>query len=85
MHYTPAAHRHRAFDGLPASARPLELPESEAWAQEELSLPMFAELTGAEVERVIAACRTACPEAGRAEGIGPRRVPAILADPLARS
>jgi dTDP-4-amino-4,6-dideoxygalactose transaminase len=60
LHYSPAAHRHAAFDKLPASARPVELPESEAWAAEELSLPMFPELSDAEVERVVAACLTAC-------------------------
>jgi len=59
FHYTPAAHMHPAFAQLPASARPIELPESEAWAAEELSLPMFAELSPAEVERVAAACVTA--------------------------
>jgi dTDP-4-amino-4,6-dideoxygalactose transaminase len=66
MHYTPAAHRHRAFDGLPASARPLELPESEAWAQEELSLPMFPELDDRELERMLCACAAACEQLERA-------------------
>jgi dTDP-4-amino-4,6-dideoxygalactose transaminase len=60
LHYTPAAHRHAAFDELPASSRPVELPESEAWAAEELSLPMFAELSDVEVDRIAEACRTAC-------------------------
>ncbi|TMK97694.1 MAG: DegT/DnrJ/EryC1/StrS family aminotransferase [Actinobacteria bacterium] len=62
VHYSPAAHRHEAFDALPACSRPAELPESEAWAREELSLPMFAELTDAEVQRVGAACAAACGE-----------------------
>jgi dTDP-4-amino-4,6-dideoxygalactose transaminase len=66
VHYTPAAHRHEAFDALPTRARPVELPESETWAEQELSLPMFAELAGAEVERVIAACAVACDELERA-------------------
>jgi dTDP-3-amino-3,4,6-trideoxy-alpha-D-glucose transaminase len=60
LHYTPAAHRHAAFADLPASSRPVELPAAEAWAGEELSLPMFAELSDAEVQRTAAACRAAC-------------------------
>jgi dTDP-3-amino-3,4,6-trideoxy-alpha-D-glucose transaminase len=64
LHYTPAAHRHAAFADLPASSRPVELPESEAWAAEELSLPMFAELSDAEVQRIAAACRAACTAIG---------------------
>jgi dTDP-4-amino-4,6-dideoxygalactose transaminase len=60
LHYTPAVHGHPALAGLPAEARPVELPEAEAWAREELSLPMFAELEPAEVERTIAACEAAC-------------------------
>jgi dTDP-3-amino-3,4,6-trideoxy-alpha-D-glucose transaminase len=60
LHYTPAAHRHAAFADLPASSRPVALGEAEAWAAEELSLPMFAELSDAEVQRIAAACRAAC-------------------------
>jgi dTDP-3-amino-3,4,6-trideoxy-alpha-D-glucose transaminase len=60
MHYHPAAHRHAAFADLPASSRPVELPEAEAWAGEELSLPMFAELSDAEMQRTAMACRAAC-------------------------
>ena len=30
------------------------------WAREELSLPMFAELNEGELERVVAACESAC-------------------------
>jgi dTDP-4-amino-4,6-dideoxygalactose transaminase len=60
LHYTPAAHRHAAFADLPASSRPVELPESDAWSGEELSLPMFPELSDAEVDRMAAACRAAC-------------------------
>jgi dTDP-4-amino-4,6-dideoxygalactose transaminase len=66
LHYTPAVHRHPALAGLLASARPVELPESEAWAREELSLPMFPELEQAEVDRTIAACTTACKRLGSA-------------------
>lgn len=60
LHYSPAVHRHAAFANLPARSRPIELPQAEAWAAEELSLPMFAELSDGEVERVAEACRTAC-------------------------
>lgn len=60
LHYSPAAHRHAAFADLPASSRPVQLPEAEAWAGEELSLPMFAELSDAEVQRTAMACRVAC-------------------------
>lgn len=62
LHYSPAAHRHAAFADLPASSRPVELPEAEAWAGEELSLPMFAELSEAEVERIVAACAAVCQQ-----------------------
>ena len=64
VHYTPAAHRHAAFGGLLASSCPAGLSESEAWAAEELSLPMFPELTDAEVDRVADACRAACTALG---------------------
>lgn len=62
VHYTPATHRHPAFDALPARSRPLALPEAEAWSQEELSLPMFAELREQELERIAAACARACDQ-----------------------
>jgi len=60
LHYDRAAHQHSAFAGLPALTRPSGLPESEAWAREELSLPMFAELSDAELHRIAFVCRTAC-------------------------
>jgi dTDP-4-amino-4,6-dideoxygalactose transaminase len=60
LHYTPAVHRHPALAGLPAEARPVELPGADRWAREELSLPMFPELEYAELERTIAACAAAC-------------------------
>lgn len=56
VHYSPAAHRHPAFDLLPSASRPVELPNAESWAARELSLPMFAELTPAEIERIAHAC-----------------------------
>jgi len=55
VHYTPAAHEHPAWDAVLPPPR-IELPAACAWAREELSLPMFAELRPAEIERVIEAC-----------------------------
>jgi dTDP-4-amino-4,6-dideoxygalactose transaminase len=66
LHYTPAVHRHPAFADLPKRSRPIVLPVAEAWAAQELSLPMFAELTDAELDRMIAACRAACQAPERA-------------------
>ena len=53
VHYSPAVHRHPAFGDLPAASRPIALSASDAWAREELSLPMAAELTQKEVELVV--------------------------------
>jgi len=53
IHYSPAVHRHPAFDDLPAACRPMSLPIADAWAAEELSLPMSPELTQKEVELVV--------------------------------
>jgi dTDP-4-amino-4,6-dideoxygalactose transaminase len=53
IHYSPAVHRHPAFDDLPTASRPMSLPIADAWAAEELSLPMAAELTTKEIERVV--------------------------------
>jgi dTDP-4-amino-4,6-dideoxygalactose transaminase len=50
IHYAPALHGHGAW-----SKRPLrhgELPLAEAWAREELSLPMHPHLLPDEIERV---------------------------------
>ena len=60
LHYSRAAHQHAALEDLPAHTRPVELPQSEAWAAEELSLPMFAELSEAELQRIAFACRLVC-------------------------
>jgi len=60
FHYIRAAHQHAAIANLPPRTRPAELPQAEAWASEELSLPMFAELSEAELQRVAFACRAAC-------------------------
>ena len=53
VHYSPAIHGHRAWDEHPI--RHGELPVSEAWAAEELSLPMHPDLRADEIERVAAA------------------------------
>jgi dTDP-4-amino-4,6-dideoxygalactose transaminase len=55
VHYFPAAHEH-APCAVGISDR-VELAESEAWAREELSLPMFPEMTEDEIDLVVGACR----------------------------
>jgi dTDP-4-amino-4,6-dideoxygalactose transaminase len=57
VHYSPPIHRQPALDELGVEA--LELPAAEAWAAEELSLPISAELRPAEREAVIAATLSA--------------------------
>jgi dTDP-4-amino-4,6-dideoxygalactose transaminase len=59
LHYTPAVHRHQAIADVLPGCGELELPQSEAWAAQELSLPMFAELSDVELELVVHACRSA--------------------------
>jgi dTDP-3-amino-3,4,6-trideoxy-alpha-D-glucose transaminase len=60
LHYSRAAHQHAALANLPAQAGRAELPEAEAWAREELSLPMFAELSERELQRIVAGSQSAC-------------------------
>jgi dTDP-4-amino-4,6-dideoxygalactose transaminase len=50
IHYDPAVHEHPAWDGS-LSARG-QFPVAEAWAAQELSLPMHPELRPSEIERV---------------------------------
>ena len=57
VHYSPALTGHEALDGRVASRG--DLRASHAWAAEELSLPMFAELRDDEVEHVARACAEA--------------------------
>lgn len=52
IHYHPAVHRHAAWTGH--DIRFGEVPNAEAWAAQELSLPMHPDLTREEIERVIA-------------------------------
>jgi dTDP-4-amino-4,6-dideoxygalactose transaminase len=49
LHYSPALHRQPALDGHVRA--PGELPNAEAWAAQELSLPMSPGLHASEVER----------------------------------
>jgi len=53
VHYVPAVHDQPPFA---RAERRVPLAEAEAWAASELSLPMFAELDGEEISRVVAAC-----------------------------
>lgn len=57
VHYERPVHRHEAFLGLALGSSPL--PETERAASEVLSLPLYPELTDAEVEAVIEAVRDA--------------------------
>jgi dTDP-3-amino-3,4,6-trideoxy-alpha-D-glucose transaminase len=51
VHYARAVHQHPAWSGH--ELRHAELPVAEAWAAQELSLPMHPDLTRGEVERVV--------------------------------
>jgi dTDP-4-amino-4,6-dideoxygalactose transaminase/DNA-binding NarL/FixJ family response regulator len=53
VHYDRALHEHAALRELPGMPVEGELPVAEAWARQELSLPMFAELSIEEVDRVV--------------------------------
>jgi dTDP-4-amino-4,6-dideoxygalactose transaminase len=62
VHYWPALHRQPLFSGLGLAAG--ELANATGWSEEEVSLPMFAELTDEEVLRVGEALDHALAEAG---------------------
>jgi dTDP-4-amino-4,6-dideoxygalactose transaminase len=55
IHYSPALHEQPALAGR--IRRPEALPRAEAWAREELSLPIFPELEQAQIERIAEICR----------------------------
>lgn len=57
VHYSRAVHQHEAWATQPPTYQ--ELPVAEAWAAEELSLPMHPDLTDEEIERVAAAIEVA--------------------------
>jgi dTDP-4-amino-4,6-dideoxygalactose transaminase len=57
IHYAPAVHGHEAWTGRPP--RHGALPVAEAWAAEELSLPMHPDLDNEQIERVADAVRAA--------------------------
>jgi dTDP-4-amino-4,6-dideoxygalactose transaminase len=57
VHYSPAVHAHPAW--RPDQLRHGEVPHAEAWAAEELSLPMHPDLRPDEVERVAEAVHAA--------------------------
>jgi dTDP-4-amino-4,6-dideoxygalactose transaminase len=57
IHYSPSVPRQPPIAGRISG--PVNVPEAEAWAAEELSLPMFSELSDAEIDRVAEACVTA--------------------------
>lgn len=57
VHYAPAVHGHEAWIDSPL--RHGALPVAEAWAAEELSLPMHPDLQPDEIERVVDAVHAA--------------------------
>jgi dTDP-3-amino-3,4,6-trideoxy-alpha-D-glucose transaminase len=67
VHYSPPLHLQPALDGLVTA--PGELRHAEAWAREELSLPMSPKLTAAEIGAAADACAAAVAAVG-AQGNG---------------
>jgi dTDP-4-amino-4,6-dideoxygalactose transaminase len=61
VHYSPAVHRQPPF--AQSAAAPRYLPNAVGWSEDELSLPMFPELTEAEVLSVAEALVCATGEA----------------------
>jgi dTDP-4-amino-4,6-dideoxygalactose transaminase len=55
VHYYPPLHRQAAIEH--AARRVDDLREADAWAREELSLPIFPELQVTEIQRIGAICR----------------------------
>jgi dTDP-3-amino-3,4,6-trideoxy-alpha-D-glucose transaminase len=56
IHFSPAVHEHPIWRDVAEPPR-VDLSVAEAWAREEISLPMFPTLEADEVERVIDVCR----------------------------
>jgi dTDP-4-amino-4,6-dideoxygalactose transaminase len=69
VHYTPALHGHPAWVDWPLHHG--ALPVAEAWAAEELSLPMHPDLRPEEIERVADAVHAAV--SARTAGLGDTR------------
>jgi dTDP-3-amino-3,4,6-trideoxy-alpha-D-glucose transaminase len=65
LHYSPALHRQPALEGHVRAGT--ELSNAEAWAAEELSLPMSPALSDAEVRYAAEACLTALADVERLE------------------
>lgn len=63
IHYAQAIHQHAAWGGV--ALKYGDVPVSEAWAAEELSLPMHPDLTSLEIERVAEAIQSAQATRGR--------------------
>jgi dTDP-4-amino-4,6-dideoxygalactose transaminase len=59
IHYSPAVHRQPPFAELATAG---SLPEAEAWAAEELSLPIYAGIETAQADRVASALLEALRE-----------------------
>ena len=55
VHYHPAVHQHGAWTA--GDLRHGDVPNAEAWAETQLSLPMHAELEQGDIDRVIEAVR----------------------------
>jgi dTDP-4-amino-4,6-dideoxygalactose transaminase len=68
IHYTPAVHQHAAWRDHQVQHG--SLPIAEAWASEELSLPMHPDLQPDEIERVVEAVRAAVYICGEPKGAG---------------
>lgn len=66
IHYAPAMDGHPALEGVATVTG--EIPAAQAWAAEELSLPMHPDLTMEEVEQVAEAVIDAVTETARAGG-----------------
>jgi dTDP-4-amino-4,6-dideoxygalactose transaminase len=69
VHYTPAVHEHPAWTEWPV--RHGELPVAEAWAAEELSLPMHPDLRAEEIDRVAEAVHAAMAVRTAGSGAAP--------------
>jgi dTDP-3-amino-3,4,6-trideoxy-alpha-D-glucose transaminase len=57
VHYSPPLHRQPALEGLAVASG--DLPRADAWAREELSLPMSPKLSREEVNTAAEACAAA--------------------------